>query len=60
MVTTKDEKAPRQDPTLQGGDDKVENGEHGTFPSPKEVHGVERIEPIPIFLSDDVVLVPCE
>src|SRR3954465_13944143 len=40
--------------------DKVKNGEHGIFPSPKEAHGVEETEPTPICLSDDVVPVPCE
>ena len=40
--------------------DKVKNGEHGIFPSPKEAHGVEETEPTPICLSDDVVPIPCE
>ena len=40
--------------------DKVKNGEHGIFPSPKEAHGVEETEPIPICLSDDMVPIPCE
>ena len=42
------------------GGDMVDDGEHGTFPSPKEVHGVEMIEPIPIFLNDELVPIPCE
>jgi hypothetical protein len=37
-----------------------EDGEHGIFPSPKEAHGVENTEPIPICLSDDIVPIPCE
>ena len=40
--------------------DKVKNGEHGIFPSPKEAHGVEETEPTPICVSDDVVPIPCE
>src|SRR4051812_34919046 len=40
--------------------DKVKNGEHGIFPSPKEAHEVEKTEPIPICLSDDVVPIPSE
>src|SRR3954468_14054318 len=40
--------------------DKVKNGEHGIFSSPKEAHGVEETDPIPICLSDDVVPIPCE
>src|SRR3954463_15318479 len=42
------------------GGDKVKNGEHGIFPSPKEAHGVEETKPTPICLSDDVVPIPCE
>src|SRR4051812_39787872 len=42
------------------GGDKVKNGDHGIFPSPKEAHGVEETEPIPICLSDDVVPIPSE
>ena len=42
------------------GGDKVEEGEHGIFPSPMEAHGVERLEHSPICMSDDMVPIPCE
>jgi hypothetical protein len=42
------------------GGDKVEEGEHGSFPSPKEAYGVERTEHSPTCLSDDMVPIPCE
>ena len=34
--------------------------EHGNFPSTKEAHGVEKIEPTPICLNDELVPIPCE
>ena len=38
----------------------VDDGEHGTFPSPMEAHGVEHTEHIPICISDELVPIPRE
>ena len=42
------------------GGDMVDKVEHGNFPSTKDAHGVEDIEPIPMCLSDELVPIPCE
>jgi hypothetical protein len=34
--------------------------EHGNFPSTKEAHGEEKVEPTPICLIDELVPIPCE
>ncbi|KAK1628337.1 hypothetical protein QYE76_002652 [Lolium multiflorum] len=42
------------------GGDGVEMVEHGKFPSSKEVHGDEQVEPTPTCLIDELVPTPCE
>ncbi|KAK1605356.1 hypothetical protein QYE76_029029 [Lolium multiflorum] len=42
------------------GGDGVEMVEHGNFPSTKEAHGDEKVEPTPICLIDELVPIPCE
>ncbi|KAK1608433.1 hypothetical protein QYE76_032106 [Lolium multiflorum] len=42
------------------GGDGVEMVEHGNFPSTKEAHGDEKIEPTPRCVHDELVPIPCE
>ena len=42
------------------GGEKVDEVEHGSFPSTKAANGVENIEPIPMSLNDEMVPIPCE
>ena len=42
------------------GGEKVEEVEHGSFPSTKVANGVESTGPIPMCLHDEMVPIPCE
>ncbi|KAK1579641.1 hypothetical protein QYE76_016619, partial [Lolium multiflorum] len=53
-----DTTAPPMEDDLGG--DGVEMVEHGNFPSTKEAHGDEKVEPTPICLIDELVPIPCE
>ncbi|KAK1679992.1 hypothetical protein QYE76_040840 [Lolium multiflorum] len=57
-IALHDTTAPPMEDDLGG--DRVEMVEHGNFPSTKQAHGDEKVEPTPICLIDELVPIPCE